>query len=152
MFLVNTRKCLDIFDRVYVSSDSDEILAQARSLGAIPISRGEDLCGDVPNIPVYKHAIKKMINVDAIVAVQSNSPTIEKNIITMVKKIMELGAGEVMTCAADYSVYGSVWALRADRLMTYGDPYRPKPDILVVDKSIDIHTESDYVDALKASL
>ena len=58
MFLVNTEKCLDIFDSVYVSSDSKEILKQAQEIGAIPILRSEDLCGDTPNIPVYQHALQ----------------------------------------------------------------------------------------------
>jgi CMP-N-acetylneuraminic acid synthetase len=36
MFIWNLEKCLDIFDRVYVSSDSDEILELATRLEVIP--------------------------------------------------------------------------------------------------------------------
>jgi len=144
MFLCNVKKCLKIFNEVYVSSDDKGILHQAKKAGAIPISRGEDLCGDTPNIPVYQHALWAMENPEFIVAVQANSPTIEPNIITTVKKIMDMGVSEVMTCDEDYKIYGSVWAIRTDKLEDYGDPYNPKPDVLVVDTSIDIHTQEDY--------
>lgn len=152
LFLVNVEKCRQIFEKVYVSSDGQEILRLAKEAGAIPIERGEDLCGDVPNIPVYKHAVKKMSQPDIIVAVQANSPTISPNIISLVKKVMESGADEVMTCAPNYSIYGSVWGIRVDKLRNYGDPYRPKPSVLIVDSSVDIHTERDYIQALSASL
>lgn len=153
MFLVNTKKCLKIFDKVYVSSDGEEILRQAREAGAIPIRRGEDLCGDVPNIPVYKHALQRMTKTDALVAVQANSPTVSPNLIALVKQIIDGGlVDEVMTCSPDYSIYGSIWAVRTDKLKKYGDPYRPKPTVLVVDNSVDIHTEADYVAALTQSL
>ena len=96
MFLVNVEKCLRIFDKVFVSSDSDYVLDQAEMAGAIPIKRGEELCGDVPNIPVYQHALQFMGETDGIVAVQANSPTIDINIIGLGKKLMEWGLNEVM--------------------------------------------------------
>jgi CMP-N-acetylneuraminic acid synthetase len=151
MFLVNTKKCLKIFDKVFVSSDSQEMLDQAKRLGAIPILRGEELCGDVPNIPCYKHALKHMGACDGIVAVQANSPTIESNLIVMAKKMMEMGFNEVMTCDKEYNIYGSIWALTRHLILNYPDPYRAKPDALIVDMSTDIHTEQDYLLALKAS-
>lgn len=149
MFLVNLEKCLKIFDYVYVSSDSQWILEQVEQNGGIPILRGEELCGDTPNIPVYKHALQHMKDADAIVAVQVNSPTVDTNIIAMAKHLVDLGVSEVMTCHPDYSIYGSVWAIRASKLKSYGDPYSPKPEILLLDRSIDIHTEVDYKLALK---
>lgn len=144
MFLVNLEKCLKIFDQVYVSSDSQYILDRAEAAGAIPILRGEELCGDTPNIPVYQHALKHMRDVDSIVAVQVNSPTIDINTIALAKHMVHvLAIDEVMTCHPDYSIYGSVWALRTSKLKRYGDPYKPKPEILIVDRSVDIHTLED---------
>src|SRR3990167_821307 len=64
MFLVNVEKCLRVFDDVYVSSDSEEILKITKDAGAKPILRGVELCGDTPNIPVYRHAIEQMGDVD----------------------------------------------------------------------------------------
>lgn len=149
MWQVNTEKCLEIFDKTYISSDSDEILKQAEDLGAIPIKRGEELCGDTPNITVYKHALEEIEctyfdTPDAIVAVQANSPTIDKDIINRVKDRVEGGVSEVMTCHEDCSIYGSVWGLSREKIENYGDPYNPEPTVLIVDKSIDVHTLEDY--------
>jgi len=147
MFLVNVKKCQKVFDRVYVSSDSLDILEQATNIGAIPIRRPLSLCGDVPNIPVYKHALKE-ISEDIIVAVQANSPTLDINLIRLAKKIMEEGKSELMTCYPDYSIYGSIWAITKDKIIDYKDFYNPKPDVLLVDESVDIHTQQDYERAL----
>ena len=150
MFLVNTEKCLKIFDSVYVSSDSKEILDQAQKIGAIPILRSEDLCGDIPNIPVYKHALQYMPkDIIGIVAVQANSPTLDSSVITGAKMLLEEGKDEVMTCHEDRSIYGSVWGISRQRLENYGDPYNPKPDTTIVDRSIDVHTMLDYKRALE---
>lgn len=143
MFLVNVKKCKKIFDRVYVSSDSIEILEQAVNEGAIAIKRPIELCGDTPNIDVYQHAIR-YIPEDIIVAVQANSPTVEANSITQVKRIMEMGFNEVMTCHNDYQIYGSIWALTKDRIKNYKDAYKPTPEVLIIDNSLDVHTEEDY--------
>lgn len=148
MFMVNVKKCLSIFDRVYVSSDSDEMLSMAQRAGAIPIKRGLELCGETPNIPVYQHAFEHMDEVDCIVAVQANSPTVTAKLISDASEMMAMGYDEVMTCHPDYSIYGSIWALSRDRLLNYGDPYKPHPKALIVDDSVDIHTEQDYKKAL----
>lgn len=151
MFLVNVKKCLKIFDKVYVSSDSLKILKQAEEVGAIGILRGEELCGDVPNIPVYQHAWKHMHDpkkIEGIVAVQANSPTIDSSIIKTIKRMMQEGKEEVMTCDEDKKIYGSVWAIATKKLKVYGDPYKPMPDLLIVDPSVDIHDILDYNKAL----
>ena len=98
MFLWNLRKCVAIFDRVYVSSDSYYILRMAVVNGAIAIHRGQDLVGDVPDIPVYQHAMSKIDDASGVVAVHGNNPTLEKNLIATTKKLIEGGVPEVMTC------------------------------------------------------
>lgn len=145
MFLVNTKKCLKIFDKVYVSSDDRKILKQAQQAGAIPIMRDRKLCGDTPNIPVYQHAMAKMK--DDFVAVQANSPTVNIELIKTVKEFLD-NYDEVMTCHKDYSIYGSIWAIKQSKLKNYKNCYKPKPSILLVDESIDIHTQEDYENAL----
>lgn len=149
MWKVNTRKCLELFEKVFVSSDDVDILHEAWEMGAVPIERGEELCGDTPNIPVYQHALERMGDIQAIVAVQANSPTVALQLIEIVKIMMDSGVPEVMTCHKDYSIYGSIWAIEAERLRNYGDPYKPTPWGLLVDKSIDIHTQEDYLASLR---
>jgi len=149
MFQWNVEKCLNIFSRTYVSSDSKYILDLAEELGAIPILRPEELCGDAPNIEVYKHALQFMNGVDGIVAVQANSPTINSKIIQNAKHLLETGVNEVITCNEDKTIYGSVWGLSRKKLEQYGDPYNPNPDIKLVDNSTDIHCLADIISALK---
>lgn len=157
-FLWNVEKCLKLFKKVYVSSDSEEILRIAKAAGAIPIHRGEELCGDVPDIPVFQHAFQEMGPVLGIVAVHANNPTIRPELIERIKYLIELGAPEVMTChpmthGDDYhkqhnKIYGSIRGLRAARLLTYGNPYKPTPEILLVDESIEIETQESFDAAL----
>lgn len=159
MFLVNVKKCLCIFDNVYVSSDSDWILDMAEKEGAKAIKRGEDLCGDVPDIPVFQHALTFMGPVEGIVAVHANNPTIDINLIATTKKLLEMGVSEVMTsypmegggtgyknqCAY---INGSIRGISRDRLENYGDPYEPDPDVMLVDTSIEIETQEDFDQSL----
>lgn len=146
MFMVNVRKCLPIFEKVYVSSEDRGILKLAQSVGAIPIMRTAKLCGDTPNIPVYQHAIH-FIDGD-IVAVQANSPNIDSKLIITAKILIE-HYDEVMTCHPDYKIYGSIWAVKKEKLINYRDCYNPKPQILIIDTSIDIHTIENFEEALR---
>lgn len=161
MFLVNVKKCLKIFDEVYVSSDDEKILDLAYQAGAKIIKRDENLGGETPNIIVYKHALRRMGRVDGIVAVQANSPTVESNLIVIVKKLMEMGIQEVMTVHPiermfnyhdqHWYIYGSIWGLSRERLENYGDPYQPNPEVMLVDNSVDIETSDDMLKALEQS-
>lgn len=149
MFMTNLKKCLEVFTEVYVTSDDDWILGKAELEGAKIIKRGKDLCGDTPNIPVYRHAVMNMkTRPRGIIAVQANSPTVEKNLIVLAKKIMEMGIPELMTCHPDRKIYGSIWAMTLDRLNEYQDFYHPNPEVLIVDNSVDIHTKEDYHQAI----
>ena len=148
MFMVNVIKCLKLFKKVYVSSDDADILEIAYNAGAIPILRGKSLCGDTPNIPVYQHALSVMRTIPkGIVAIQANSPNIGELTIAEVIRAINI-YDEVMTCHRDETLYGSAWGIKTDRILNYGDPYKPDPDYLVWDDSIDIHTKKDYKLAL----
>ena len=149
MFLWNVQKLLRIVPRVYVSSDDPWILDEAEWAGAIPIKRPPELCGETPNIPVYQHALGFMNGVDGIIAVQANSPTIDSHLIEIAKELLLAGFKEIMTMHENRSIYGSIWALSKNRLKTYGDPYNPKPDVLLLDTSIDVHTSEDFIQCQK---
>jgi len=86
---------------------------------------------------------------DAIVAIQANSPTIQIGLMELARIIMEYGCPELMTCHDNYRLYGSIWALTKKVLKNYGDPHRPKPNVLLVDPSIDIHNRLDFIAALE---
>ena len=142
MFQHNLEKCLVLFDKVYVSSDFDYILDISKKLGAIPIERPDHLL-ECPNISVYLHALEFMDNPDAIVAVQANSPGVNIKTIKEVKFLLQEGYNEVKTAHPGFKDYGSVWGMTVDRLLNYPDPYHSKPDMWVVDRSVDIHTIED---------
>ena len=147
MFEPNVMKGVNIFSSFYVSSDDEKLLQRASELGAIPLRR-TDLLGETPNIFWYLDVVERIPKVDAIVAIQVNSPTIEEEIIQQAKDYMERHiADEVKTCHLDGSDYGSVWAMTIERLMDYGDPYKAKPDIWLQDPSVDIHDSSDLIKA-----
>ena len=143
MFLWNLKKALKVLGKVYVSSENDNILKLARKAGAKTIKRPVELCGDTPNIPVYQHSLEFMDNPDILIAIQANSPNLDKGLIEDTKYLMEYGFKELMTCHEDRSLYGSIWAIRTEKLLNYIDPYRPRPEALLVDNSIDIHTKED---------
>ena len=144
MFQWNLEKCLRIFDRTYISSDYNLILDTSKKLGAIPIKRPPELL-ETPNIPVYQHAMKQMEGVDIIVAVQANSPDINENLISDAKHLMGYGFYEIMTCHQNRKIYGSIWAINTKLLKKYPKNriYFPQPELLLVDKSKDIHLEED---------
>ena len=158
MFLTNLEKLTKVFDKVFVSSDSDDILTLAAQNGALAIKRPLHLCGDTPDIPVFQHALSYMDDkgheVGGIVAVHADTPTIEKSLIVVAKKLIELGVQEVMTChkmspAKQYKdqnnrIYGSIRAMTRSRLIEYPNPYLPDPDVLLVDISREIETPADY--------
>lgn len=158
MFFWNLDKCLSIFRETYVSTDSDWIMEMAAARGAIPIKRTQELCGDTPDIPVYQHALAHMKHVSGIVAVHANNPLIESVLIKTVKRLVDMGIPEVMTCypmvhMEEYKkqhnlINGSIRGMTTERLHSYGDPYRPNPDVLLVDSSIEIEVQDDYDRAL----
>jgi len=162
MFLVNVVKLLKVFPEVYVSSDCRKMLKQAEGLGAKGIYRDEDMCGDVPNIPVYQYCMKEMGDVDGIVAVQSCSPNVAEKLLVTTRGLLELGFKEVMTCHPlehlpkyhdqNSKIYGSIWAVSKERLLTYKDPYKPTPEVLLVDTSEDIHYYDDYDMAVRNAI
>lgn len=154
MFMVNLEKMLTIFDKVYVSSDSHLILKMAEDIGAKKIYRGLELCGDVPDIPVFQDALTKMESCAGIVAVHADTPLVEPNLIGLTKHLLEIGIQEVMTCKPitrntcykeqHCKVYGSIRGMTKERLENYGDPYKPTPDVWLVDPSLEIETFEDY--------
>lgn len=143
MFLWNIEKGLKVFDEMYITSDLDFILDESKKLGAKPIKRTDPYLMECPNIEYYQYCMRFMDSPDAIVAIQANSPTVDINTIALVKRLLEMGVREIMTCHPSYAIYGSVWGITKERLEHYDDPREPLPDVLVVDPSTDIHTIED---------
>jgi len=146
MFTWNILKAQKLFPAVYFSSDSKEMLAIAKTLGAHIIERPEELATEnVPNIPVFQHAYRFMDNPDMIVSLQSNSPTLPEARIKQALAIMEIpDIMELITMDTTLKVHGSIWALKKERLFHYGDPFIYKAEVFLMDDSVDIHTQKDF--------
>lgn len=149
VFVWNLEKALRIFTAVYFSSDSEEMLKIAAGKGAIAIRRPADLAADnVPNIPVFQHAFEQMDSPDMIVSLQANSPTLPEKLIGQALKIMKTaGIQELVTIDKNLKVHGSIWAIKRERLLNYGDPYEYKAEVFLRDDSTDIHTAEDFAKA-----
>jgi len=151
-------KGIEVFGNCYISADDDCILKPAAKIGAIPIKRPPELL-EAPNIPIFQHAWQFMGNPDVIVFIQTCSPTLDIRYLKMAKAIMENGCGELMSVhpmaasddyhAQHWHIYGSIWAMTSQRLLNYPDPYRPQPEVLLVDPSVDIHNLKDFKEAEK---
>ena len=160
MFVWNLLKCLALFNKTYVSSDTSLILDIARKHGAIPIHRPAHLCGDTPSITVFQHAIEHMgspgkpalYNEDIIISVQASAPNVEPSLIQKIKELMETGKfQEVMTCKRinedNLEIHGSVWGLTKKRIENYKNPYEYTAELFLIDNSIDIHNYDDFLKA-----
>lgn len=148
MFVWNMEKCLQIFERTVVSSDSEKTLKIAKDAGAIIHRRTWRLCGDQPNMKVYQDIIAK-IPCKGIVAVQANSPTVSLKNILMGKNLLEWGIGEAITKHRNGKFYGSVWSLARKTIEKYtpSEMWEAHPDVAYYCDSIDIHTKADFEQA-----
>jgi len=147
LFVHNVRKLVELGVGPIVDSDDDEILAIAEAAGAVPNLRDEALRGpDVPTLPIVRAAFEHL-GIGAptcALIVQANSPNVRVETLRHAIDVISFtGIDELMSAAPDRSHNGSVWAVSHARLIDYGDPYVHRPDVLLVDDSIDIHHLAD---------
>ncbi len=150
MFLWNLRKLLDVFETVVFDSDCPIMCDSASKIGAIPHLRNMELRGnDIPSVPLFKSIIDEFPQYNYLVNVQANSPNASLEVIRNCGAIIELsGMNEVLTAYSSREINGSVWGFSRMRLENYGNYYVHSPDALVLDDSIDIHTEGEFKKAL----
>lgn len=141
MYQWNLEKCLLVFNKVYVSTDSKPIIENSERMGAIGVMRPPDLLS-AANIPCYQHAMEVMKS-DAFVAVQANSPETGIRLIKYAKDLLQLGHEEVKSCHLDGTDYGSIWGMTYNRLQNYPDPLNASPSYWIKDYSVDIHNIDD---------
>lgn len=151
LFLRNLEKIVELGLAPILDSDDDEILSLAERAGAVPHYRDPKLHGpDVPTLPIVKAAFEAL-EVPAptcAVIVQANSPNLRVATIEQTVAIVRYTpVDEVMSALPDRSHNGSVWAVSHRRLLDYGDPYVHRPDVLVVDDSVDIHNAAELEQA-----
>ena len=99
-----------LIDKVYISTDSDEIEAYAKQLGAEIIRRGPELCGDVPIVKVYEHALQEINDpsVKYIVGIQADHPDRNLDLEDAIAYILEKKFDEVITVDGKGTLNGSL--------------------------------------------
>lgn len=151
MFMWNLQKLVDLFENVVLDSDCDEMLKLGTELGVIGHKRKKTLLGnDIPSVPIFKSISDDYPDFSHVLNLQANSPNTSTNVIKNCANIILLNeVNEVLTNYSSGEINGSVWCFTRERLQNYGDFYKHYPNVLVHDDSIDIHTEDDFLKALK---
>ena len=111
-------------DRVVVSTDSDEIAATARELGADVLERPAELARDgTPMRDVLLHALEELGRPEVLVLLQPTSPLRRaEHVDAGVALLRESGADSVVSVVEVPHRYrpGSLMALEGDRLVPLG--------------------------------
>jgi len=153
LFTRNLAKMVGLDLLPIVDSDDSEILDVAEQAGAVPHLRAHEFRGaDVATQPIVKAAFEalEIRSPTCAVIVQANSPNLSRATLERaIAIIRHTPVHEVMSAFPDGTHNGSVWAISHERLFSYGDPYRHRPDVLLVDDSIDIHHAAELELALE---
>jgi len=107
-----------LIDKVYISTDSDEIEAYAVQNGAEIVRRGPELCGDVPIVKVYEHALQTINKpeIKYVVGIQADHPDRNLNLTDAINYILEKKFDEVITVDGQGTINGSLKIMDANAL------------------------------------
>lgn len=116
-YSIENAKKSELIDKIYVSTDSDEIAEYARSQGVGVIRRDQDLGGEAPLIDVYYHALSQ-IEDDAtyIVALQPDHPDRTANIDEAIRFAIEKKYQDMFTVDSYGKRNGSIRIMKVDAL------------------------------------
>jgi len=105
----DAKECPQI-DDIYVSTDSDEIESYAKQHDVKIIRRGPELCGDIPIVKVYEHALQNIQerNVQYIVGIQVDHPDRKTNLTEAINYILEKKFDEIITVDKNGTLNGSL--------------------------------------------
>jgi len=144
-YSLKAAKDCSLIDKVYVSTDSNEIEDYALKNGAEIIRRGQELCGDVPIVKVYEHAIKTINDseVKYVVGIQADHPDRNLNLEDAINYILEKQFDEVITVDGKGTLNGSLKIMNAESLIN--------GKIGAVGTMMDDCTNVHYIDDLKAA-
>jgi len=140
--LIAAQEC-SLIDEVYVTTDSDEIESYAKKHGAKIIRRGSDLCGDVPIVKVYEHALQTINDpkVEYIVGIQVDHPDRKLDLAKAIKYIKEKQFDELITVDGNGTLNGSLKIMHTDAIKN--------GKIAAVGTMMDDCTNIHYIDDLK---
>lgn len=141
-YAIEACKSSKLIDRVFVSTESEEIAQIAKEFGADILIRPENLAeDDVPTQDVMKHFARNFKEMDILVLVQANSPNVRaENIDKAINKLIKHNLREVRSVDKHGLENGAIWV--ANREAIFWDGLTVYFGV-VVDEAVDIHTFED---------
>lgn len=141
-YAIEACKNSKLINRVFVSTENEEIAQIAKEFGVEILKRPKNLSeDDVPTQDVMKHFANTFKEMDILVLVQANSPNVKaENIDKAIDKITKHNLREVRSVDKHGLENGAIWvatreAIFWDGLTVYFG--------VVVDEAVDIHTFED---------
>jgi len=112
------REC-SLIDKVYVSTDSEEISEYAKSEGAEVIRRGPELGGEAPVVQVYRHALEVLNDrsIEFVVALQPDHPDRKIKLDDAINYALRKNYEDILTVDGKGFVNGSVRIMKAEALL-----------------------------------
>lgn len=141
-YAIRACKKSKLIQKIFVSTESEEIAAVARQQGAKVIMRPYCLAEDnIPTQDVMKHFADNFQDMDILALVQANSPNVNPETIDRaIYKLIENNLCEVRSVDKDGLENGAIWIARRKAIYWNGlSVYFG----VVLDNSIDIHTLDD---------
>lgn len=128
-------------DRVYVSTDSDEIAAVAEQNGATVIRRGPELGGEAPAAALCVHAWNAIgrDKVEYMAFIQPDHPGRRTDLDQVLDHVLENAIESLFTVDRNGKRNGSLRVLSAKALG--GDPYLLSYSVM--DDCVNVHTQAD---------
>lgn len=145
-YAIETAKESKIIDKIYVSTDSEEIGNYARKMGVEVIKRGPELCGETPLLKVFHHAYQSVYReeISYVVGLQPDHPDRRINIDEAIQYGLNSGLDLVHSVNSEGKVNGSFWMVKASFLKEKSFNFKVGT---VMDPCTNIHTEEDLLAA-----
>lgn len=131
-------------DKIYLSTDSEEIAGYAEKMGVQVIRRGPELCGEAPLLEVFHHAYESVYNseVTHIVGLQPDHPDRRIDIDETIQYGLDSGLDLLKSVDGKGRVNGSFWMIKAPFLR---EKHRDFKVGTIMDPCTNIHTEEDLL-------
>lgn len=138
-------------NKIYVSTDSDEIAGYAQKMGVQAIRRGPELGGEIPLLEVFSHAYKNIpdSNVTHIVGLQPDHPDRSINIDDAIQYGLDSDYSFLKSVDGKGRINGSFWMIKASFLKENHPGFKIGT---IMDACTNIHTEPDLLTAQRRLL
>jgi len=141
-YTIKIAKECGLVDKIYVSTDSSEIAEFAKKEGASVIMRPAELCGEVPVVEVYRHALSNIGDkgIIYVVGLQPDHPDRTVNLEKTIKFALERDLDDLISVDSNGLKNGSIRIMKAQALQEGKISINSGS---VMDSSTNIHSLND---------